>query len=141
MLQKLQHGIQLRDLGENWSDGRLKMFVTSKLLNFRREHPDLFQQGEYIPLHVTGARADHVIAFARRLHGKWCLVAVPRLYASLSQAGSLPVGQTVWQDTAIEMPPGAPASWRHVLTGDTISAPLLAGEIFRDLPLAVLEYV
>jgi (1->4)-alpha-D-glucan 1-alpha-D-glucosylmutase len=139
MLEKLQHGIQLSDLVQNWSDGRLKLFVTSRLLNFRREHSDLFQHGEYIPLHVTGARADHVIAFARRLHDKWCLLAVPRLCASLSQAGSLPVGQAVWQDTGIELPPGAPASWTHVLTGDTISAPLLASAIFRDLPLATLS--
>jgi (1->4)-alpha-D-glucan 1-alpha-D-glucosylmutase len=137
MLEKL-HGIQLRDLVENWPDGRLKMFVTSKLLNFRREHSDLFQQGEYIPLRVTGARADHVIAFARRLHDKWCLVAVPRLYASLSQAGSLPAGQAVWQDTEIEMPPGGPAIWTHVLTGGTVRAPLLASAIFSDFPLATL---
>jgi len=137
-LGKLQNGFQLNNLVENWSDGRLKMYVMWRLLNFRREHSDLFQQGEYIPLHVTGTRADHVIAFARRLHDKWCLVAVPRLYASLSQTGSLPVGQAVWNDTEIEIPPGAPVSWTHILTGHTVTAPLLASGIFRDLPLATL---
>jgi (1->4)-alpha-D-glucan 1-alpha-D-glucosylmutase len=137
-LGKLQNGFQLNNLVENWSDGRLKMYVMWRLLNFRREHSDLFQQGEYIPLRITGTSADHVVAFARRLHDKWCLVAVPRLYASLSQAGSLPEGQPVWQDTEIETPPGAPASWTHILTGRTVTAPLLASEIYRDLPLATL---
>jgi (1->4)-alpha-D-glucan 1-alpha-D-glucosylmutase len=129
MLEKLQRGVQLNDLVENWSDGRLKMYVTWKLLNFRRDHSDLFQQGEYIPLHVSGTRADHVVAFARRLHDKWCIVAVLRLYASLGEAG--------WGDTQIETPQGGPARWHHVLTGDAVGSPLLAAEIFRHLPLAI----
>ena len=31
-------------------DGRLKMWVTSRTLNFRRQHKDLFQDGSYLPL-------------------------------------------------------------------------------------------
>jgi (1->4)-alpha-D-glucan 1-alpha-D-glucosylmutase len=131
MLEKLQHGVELKNLMENWSDGRLKMYVTWKLLNFRRDHPDLFQKGEYIPLHVSGKRANHVVAFARRLHDQWCLAAVPRLYALLGEAG--------WGDTVIDTPPGAPATWQHVLTGDAVPSPLRAAEIFRYFPLATLS--
>jgi (1->4)-alpha-D-glucan 1-alpha-D-glucosylmutase len=130
MFEKLQHGVQLNDLVENWSDGRLKMYVTWKLLKFRRDLSDLFQQGEYIPLHAGGARADHIVAFARRLHDKWCIVAVPRLYASLGEAG--------WGDTQIETPQDGPATWQHVLTGDAVRSPLRAAELFRHLPVATL---
>jgi (1->4)-alpha-D-glucan 1-alpha-D-glucosylmutase len=138
-LGKLQNGFQLNNLVENWSDGRLKMYVMWRLLNFRREHSDLFQQGEYIPLRITGASADHVVAFARRLHDKWFVVAVPRLHASLGQAGALPLGKAVWQETEIEIPRGAPVTWKHILTGHSVSPPVLASGIFHDLPLATLS--
>ena len=29
----------------NWRDGRIKLFLTHRLLTFRREHPELFQRG------------------------------------------------------------------------------------------------
>ena len=29
-----------------WPDGRIKMYVTSRLLQFRRAHPALFSEGE-----------------------------------------------------------------------------------------------
>ena len=48
-----------------WPDGRIKLFVTQRLLRFRREHPDLFLKGSYISLTVTGTHADSCVAFAR----------------------------------------------------------------------------
>src|SRR5262249_19116035 len=75
MLRELKSETSPANLLTSWADGRLKLFVTWKLLNFRREHPNLFLEGEYIPLSVTGPSADHVIAFARRLHEDWCVVA------------------------------------------------------------------
>ena len=47
-------------------------------LRCRRDHPGLFTAGEYIPAEATGARGEHVFAFARR-HGDRAVVAVPRL--------------------------------------------------------------
>ena len=138
LLDELRRGIDLRNLSSQWDDGRLKMYVTWRLLNFRREHQDLFLQGEYIPLNVTGACADHVIAFARRLNDEWCVIAVPRLSAGLSRAGSIPTGKAVWQDTQIEMSSGAPSTWNHILTGEQVGLPLRASELFQHLPLAAL---
>jgi len=113
------------------------MYVTWKLLQLRREHADFFCKGEYIPLQVTGTRANHVIAFARQLHGQWCIVAVPRLYASLTRAGTPPLGKKVWTDTQIELPAGAPRSWKNVLTGDEVSSPLFASDLLAKLPIGV----
>jgi len=36
------------DNDAGWPDGRIKLFLTQHVLRFRREHPDLFQRGEYI---------------------------------------------------------------------------------------------
>lgn len=129
----------LTELLKHWDDGRLKMYTTWKLLEFRRQEPDLFLQGEYIPLPVAGARMNQVVAFALRRHGRWCVVAVPRLVASLTRAGGPPIGKKVWQDTRIVLPDGAPDSWTNVLTGEKAATPAPVADLFREFPLLVLR--
>jgi (1->4)-alpha-D-glucan 1-alpha-D-glucosylmutase len=138
MLEELKHEPDLRELLKHWPDGRLKMFVTRTLLHFRRGQQKLFSEGQYIPIRVTGPQADHVIAFARRLHDAWCIVAVPRLCASLTRVGSAPIGEKVWGNTRIEFPKGAPASGQDILTNKEVSTGL-ASELFQTLPMCVLK--
>jgi (1->4)-alpha-D-glucan 1-alpha-D-glucosylmutase len=85
---------------ECWADGRIKLFVTQRLLRFRREHPALFEKGNYVPLTVTGLFADCCIAFAREHEGKCVVVFVPRVS---SRVGFPPIGK-YWQDTRVELP-------------------------------------
>jgi (1->4)-alpha-D-glucan 1-alpha-D-glucosylmutase len=48
---------------------------------------DVFTQGDYEPLDVTGPHADHVIAFARR-HGRDAvIVVIGRSFGELTQGG------------------------------------------------------
>ena len=49
----------------NWRDGRIKLFLTQRLLIFRRENPALFAQGSYEPLELSGEFASSCVAFAR----------------------------------------------------------------------------
>jgi len=133
MLEQLKNHADPRELLKCWADGRLKVYVTWKSLNFRREHSDLFLHGEYIPLRVEGPRANHLIAFARRLHDDWCVIAVPRLLVKLGR------GRNLWQDTSIELPAEAPVDWTNILTSGEVSAPLSASALFSTLPLAVLS--
>src|SRR5215471_18468968 len=132
MLEELKKHSNPGELLKHWTDGRLKLYVTWKLLNFRREYSNLFLHGEYIPLRVAGSRADHVIAFARRLHSDWCVIAVPRLLAKLGR------GKRVWQDTSIEMPPETPSHWVNLLTREEVSTRSSMSEFFATLPFAVL---
>jgi (1->4)-alpha-D-glucan 1-alpha-D-glucosylmutase len=86
-------------------DGRAKLWLTWKVLQFRREQPRLFSHGSYRRLRVRGERAAHVCAFARRLAGHSLIVIVPRLYRRLlDDPTRLPLGEAVWQDTLIELP-------------------------------------
>src|SRR5581483_10679020 len=48
-------------------DGRVKMFVTSRALCYRRDNRELFDRGEYAPLQTSGERERHVVAFARKI--------------------------------------------------------------------------
>ena len=43
------------------SSGKIKLFITSVLLNFRKKHPDLFQNGNYIPIMSIGPKADKLL--------------------------------------------------------------------------------
>src|SRR5205085_6790112 len=67
------------ELLQQWPDGRIKLFLTQRLLRFRRDHPALFQQGKYLPLSVGGTFADSCVAFVREYEGAWIAVVVPRV--------------------------------------------------------------
>jgi (1->4)-alpha-D-glucan 1-alpha-D-glucosylmutase len=139
MLKQLNRDGDPQEILRNWDDGRLKMYVSSRLLAFRRQHAELFLCGDYIPLRVEGTHPGHVIAFARRFKDEWCVTVVPRLCGSLTSAGSPPFGNDVWHDTKIEVPDGAPEGWTNLLTGSAVKAPLYAAKLFESLPVAVLS--
>ncbi|PYI63105.1 MAG: hypothetical protein DMC60_01105 [Verrucomicrobia bacterium] len=88
------------ELMHAWPDGRIKMFLTQRVLRFRREHADLFQRGEYLPLRASGIFAECCVGFARHLAGEWIAVIAPRLS---SRVGFPPMGE-LWKDTIIELP-------------------------------------
>ncbi|HEX4707519.1 MAG TPA: malto-oligosyltrehalose synthase [Candidatus Udaeobacter sp.] len=99
MLKKLTTAVPGK-LMQSWPDGRIKLFLTQRLLRFRREHAELFQRGEYLPLHARGTFAECCVSFVRVVGDKWILVVAPRLS---SRVGFPPVGD-FWKDTAIEFP-------------------------------------
>jgi (1->4)-alpha-D-glucan 1-alpha-D-glucosylmutase len=136
-----------RDLLLSWPDGRVKLFVTHKALSFRRERRELFLEGAYVPIPVTGGLKEHALAFARKKRDAWAIAAVPRLATRLAPPGEFPLGLGVWgARTALRLPAGAPDMWRNVLTGETLHASgggeaklLHLHWVFHDFPVALLE--
>src|SRR5271169_101411 len=55
--------VSVADLVERWQDGREKLIVTRRLLEWRRSHPDLFAKADYQPLEVTGERSAASLCF------------------------------------------------------------------------------
>ena len=104
-----------------------KFAVTRAGLTLRRRDPDLFANGAYVPIDVTGRHADHVLAFARVYEGRWVIAAVPRLTESLEG----------WGDTRLVPPADAPGRWHDVLT-DAAASDLTAAALFSVLPAALL---
>jgi (1->4)-alpha-D-glucan 1-alpha-D-glucosylmutase len=99
---------------------RLKLYATSTLLRFRQKEREIFEQGGYRPLTVTGVRREHVFAFARELGDRQVVTVVPRLVATLlGDAEGPPVGETMWGDTRVELA-AARRPFRHVLTDECI---------------------
>jgi (1->4)-alpha-D-glucan 1-alpha-D-glucosylmutase len=99
------------ELLRNWPDGRIKMFLTQRVLQFRREHVDLFHRGEYLPLRASGTLAECCVSFARELAGKWIIVIAPRLS---SRVGFPPVAET-WKDTSVGLPESLSLEHAHDL--------------------------
>jgi (1->4)-alpha-D-glucan 1-alpha-D-glucosylmutase len=87
------------ELMQSWPDGRIKLFLTQRMLRFRREHSDLFRRGKYLPLQASGTFAECCVTFGRHLADKWIVVIAPRLS---SHVGFPPVAGR-WKDTVIEL--------------------------------------
>jgi len=99
------------ELLQSWPDGRIKMFLTQRVLQFRREHADLFQSGNYLPLKASGNLADCCVSFARQWHDEWIVVIAPRLS---SRIGFPPVGER-WKDTVVDLPESISLEHAHEL--------------------------
>jgi (1->4)-alpha-D-glucan 1-alpha-D-glucosylmutase len=129
-----------------WQDGRIKLFVTCRALNFRRERRELFLSGAYLPLSASGGTKEHVLAFGRKYGTHWAVAAVPRLVTRLSPPETYPLGQEVWgARSALLLPEGAPDRWRNVFTGEEIHVSTGRGKkalplhaLFRHFPVALL---
>jgi (1->4)-alpha-D-glucan 1-alpha-D-glucosylmutase len=135
----------LQDLLSHWENGRIKLYLTSKLLGFRRAHADLFAAGEYVPLKATGEMSKQVCAFARRQGPMWALAIVPRLVGRAAYRGNAPLGEDLWGATALDLPAQAPRRWLDVISGEPVAgappaAPnrLLLGNVFKYFPVALL---
>jgi (1->4)-alpha-D-glucan 1-alpha-D-glucosylmutase len=74
-------------LVQSWPDGHLKLAWTRHLLKLRTELADVFADGDYQPLEVTGPHRDHVIAFARRRGHDAAITIAMKSLAPLSQGG------------------------------------------------------
>ena len=119
-----------------------KLYVIRKLLQLRRDDPELFARGEYNALQVEGARKEHVFAFARTYEGRSCIVIVPRWSAKLMDGVSeLPVGEKAWADTKIALGNSTSATrMRDVFTDREIEAEGSAAlaNALAEFPVAVL---
>ncbi len=93
------------DLLANLADGRAKMYIVVQTLRLRNSLNDLFSDGSYLPLEVTGSKDKHICAFAREKNNRVAIIVAPRLYLTLMQGKKeLPFAGTVWQDTEIRLP-------------------------------------
>ncbi|RIL07431.1 MAG: malto-oligosyltrehalose synthase [Proteobacteria bacterium] len=106
--------------------GLPKLWTIERALDLRRRRPEAFgREGGYEALAAEGARAGHVVAFAR---GGAALTVVPRLV--LGADGD-------WRDTALPLPPGR---FRNVLDpGGDLADRVAIGALFARFPVALLE--
>jgi (1->4)-alpha-D-glucan 1-alpha-D-glucosylmutase len=137
---------QVRELLDGLQDGRAKLYLTWRTLNFRRAHDALFNTGSYIALAVTGGRAEHVCAFARHSEEDLAIAVATRWFVRLCGNGSPPLGRSTWQDTVIELPNDEAASgYKNILTGERLTTTkregkqvLALADVLATFPVALL---
>jgi (1->4)-alpha-D-glucan 1-alpha-D-glucosylmutase len=133
---------RLLPLLEDMSDGRIKLYILWQSLALRERWPDVFREGDYLPLTVHGGAAAHVCAFARCYADRAFITLVPRLTVGLlSELPLLPMGPEVWGDTTVELPDEiAGCEWTNVFTGEvhTAASSFAVGRLLACFPEALL---
>jgi (1->4)-alpha-D-glucan 1-alpha-D-glucosylmutase len=135
-----------RELAASMHDGRIKLYVTYRGLHCRRDHAELFSEGEYLPI-AAGDTTENVFAFLRRRGERWGLAAVPRLITTLiSNETDLPLGPDVWHDRVLVLPGIEPGQrCRNIFTGEVLDpfeqngqTVLPLAQVFANFPVALL---
>jgi (1->4)-alpha-D-glucan 1-alpha-D-glucosylmutase len=112
----------LGDLLSSWPDGRIKLYLMHKLLDFRRAHQELFAEGDYVPLEVGGESSQAVCAFARRQGRAWAVVIAPLLVGSAVYNGTVPLGAEFWKSASVHLGTEAPTRWLNIITGEHLES-------------------
>jgi (1->4)-alpha-D-glucan 1-alpha-D-glucosylmutase len=139
-LEKLRDHTQLMSLlSENRREGIEKLYVLYKSLQLRKNHPDLFHYGEYIPLTVVGA-GNEALAFARRWKNEWAITVIPLNVVQKMNKGHETIDPSSWEGIKLQLPASAPSVWQSVFSGEIIRSgeELSLHELFASLPVAVL---
>jgi (1->4)-alpha-D-glucan 1-alpha-D-glucosylmutase len=121
-----------------WPDGRVKFLVLLRTLAARTERPDVFVGGDYFGFDVAGARAAHLVAFARRSGDDLAVAIAPRRTAAFSGRGSPPVSE-IWADTRIALPDGGDLT--DAITGRPLElhdGSVRAADALATFPVALL---
>jgi len=136
----------LGDLTHNWRDGRIKLYLISKALQFRKQNALLFSEGQFMPVEIRGKRGEHAAAFARRYKKDWVVAVVPRWLARGHYPMTSADTDRFWGNTDIQVPKNAPSFWESILSGATIEAhnagakrSLPLGKLLDNFPVALLS--
>lgn len=129
----------LKELRENFYSGKIKMFTTYKALQERQSHKDLFQNGEYVALKLTGKYSENFIAYARTSAGNTAVIVVPVVTADIFDPVNLKPTNYL-EELTLTLPKDLPKEWINVFTGESIKAEgnWKIGSMFSNFPVALL---
>ncbi|HEX2982743.1 MAG TPA: malto-oligosyltrehalose synthase, partial [Ignavibacteriales bacterium] len=114
---------------DNLENGQIKLFLTYKCLQARKQHSDLFQHGNYVPLYAGGALSENIAAFVRTHENKTAVVIALRFYSALIKPGSRNIDPEIFKDTYIELP--EEFNYTNIITSETVDAK-------REVPLSLI---
>jgi (1->4)-alpha-D-glucan 1-alpha-D-glucosylmutase len=117
-------------LNDNYTKGGGKLFTGYKMLNFRKNHPKLFEEGEYIPVEVSGS----ILCFCRKWQNQRLVVVIPLGTTRKNQSRpNLP-------DIMISLSPDFPKEWTNVFTNEvcTSTSGFPLGKLVEKFPIAAL---
>ncbi|MCY2687163.1 malto-oligosyltrehalose synthase [Salinimicrobium sp. TH3] len=129
---------EIKNLKQDYTSGKIKMFCIHRALNFRLEIPGTFEKGEYVQLEVKGEMADKILAFARRDEENAAIIVVPVMVVDLFTK-DLQV-QDLQQELKIVLPKNFTGTFKNVFSGEEFSSEEIAvKDLFKDFPVALLK--
>jgi (1->4)-alpha-D-glucan 1-alpha-D-glucosylmutase len=138
MLSALTQPLDWAALASAWQDGRIKLALIARQLKLRRQLPEVFTNGSYRPLEVTGPDRNEIVAFARISGRDAVIVACGRQFGRATDGGRRWPSGEAWDATlAVERFSGI----SNVLTdaGKMTGPKLPIAALFDRLPVALLR--
>lgn len=109
---------------------QMKLALVATLLRLRADHPALFTNGSYEPLHAKGAAAEGFLGFMRSAGPERLIVAAALHPASFDAAD--------WNATHVQLPKVERKGWYNLINGKDAD-PHDPASLFPELPLAILR--
>lgn len=101
-----------KSLYEKKDDGRLKLWISHKLMLERASSPQLFIDADYLPLDVEGDYRENLLAYARCTKSTWYIAVIPLHLAALPRSKKYNTAD--WGNSSIVIPENAPKQWINV---------------------------
>ncbi|MCM2449295.1 malto-oligosyltrehalose synthase [Agrobacterium vitis] len=116
-----------------------KQRLIREVLALRSRHASLFNEGDYVPLEVTGHARDHVIAFARVQGNDIALTIAPRLVFGRIDPETARVAAAFWEDTRIVCPEMVQGPLHDILSGRSFNREqMLVSNLLEGNDIALL---
>jgi malto-oligosyltrehalose synthase/4-alpha-glucanotransferase len=129
----------LEQLWQERYSGKIKLWLTCQLLQWRKEQQEILHKAEYIPLNIEGACKNHVLAFARKYKQTIYITAIPLHLAELGKTQGKGLKEIEWQDTHIVLPGKLSGEIENIFTGETLKQKIDVKNLFAELPVALLK--
>jgi (1->4)-alpha-D-glucan 1-alpha-D-glucosylmutase len=134
--------LRLQPIVSDMADGRIKLYTLWQSLSLRKRWPEVFRDGEYLPLTVCGEHAANVFVFARICGGRFIITLVPRLTTHLlKEQSTLPTGMKLWGDTALKLTGElVDLEWNNVFTGEIymVNNRIKIGRLLTHFPICLI---
>ena len=124
----------IKELIATKENGKIKLFLTHQLLTARKKYLELFQNGDYQEIEITGKYKDSIVAFSRNYRDKTVVAIAPRFLTGVIEPGQFPLGMEVWSDTSLKL---ANNNWHNLIDGQIIRE-IAVGKILQNFPVALL---
>ncbi len=131
----------LQNILKNPSDGKIKIFMVYKALQLRNEKPEIFNEGNFIPIEAGGKYKENIIVYARNTEDDFVITIVPRFLTNIVEENNLPVDRDIWDDTYIKLNKINPgSSIKNYFSGEIFERndKISVGEIFKNFPYGLL---
>ena len=128
----------LKHLWEKNDNGKIKFYMTHKLLQERAINSDVFTYGGYIPLVSTGEFKNYLFGFLRKYKNSRYLVAVPMHLAVEDPDDFISFN---WKSTSLSTDEDITGNWTNIFNNQfvKINNKCMARDVFKTFPIAVLK--